>query len=180
VFVPAAASRAIQLEASVLLLREKNDQRGTALEFGPSGRVLHAGQWVEFRVRNKGAKPADITAFFVASDFEIRAIFPMAERQLDTRLEPGAEIVLARTRVTDDTVGEEDLAIVGLPATIPPVNLTILAQSGAGHEFRNAPLQHGDGLAALVAEALDGTRGLQQLEADGDYGVTLLSWRTSP
>ena len=174
-------AQAFRLEASVRALSGVDDHRGIAVGFGPDGRVLRVGQLVEFLVRNAGGRPADVTVFFVSSAFEIRQVYPAAERQMDSRLEPGEEVVIAQTKITDDTLGDEDLVIIGLPPSVPPVNLSVLAQPGVDHGSRDASRPEPNSLAALVGSALEGHRGAShELNPADEFSVALFAWRTVP
>lgn len=170
-----ARSTELRLEAQV------TDNGGASLLTG-STRNLAVGQEVEFRIRNSGTRAVDLSVFFVGSDFSVSPLYPVRGREAQTRLEPGQLVTVYQGTVSADTLGNEGIVVIGLPPKLPPVNLTVLAQGGAGTRGPEARRGGATGLAALVESALSGTRAISPntLEVDAGYAVTMLSWNTVP
>jgi hypothetical protein len=167
---------AMRLETTAFVDDGASDTR-RRLEIGTSGRTLRPKQRVEFHVRNAGTKAVDLTVLFLDGAYGVRALYPQPGQQLDTRLAPGHHVVLGPLTVTDDTLGDEDLIVIGLPPSTPSVDLSVLQQFGLDVTTRGAErLRLGD----LLARALKGSRGRADsvLAPDDEHAVSSFSWRT--
>ncbi len=157
---------------------------GRTPETGPSGRILRPGQYVEFVVRNTGTQAADLTVLFLDGSFGITALYPVPGKELDTRIAPGSQIVIGRYGVNAVTIGQEDLIVIGVPATTPAVSLAVLEQPALNVRTRGEGTRgkRGVGLRGLLATALKGTRdgslGQNVLANEDEHDITLFSWTT--
>jgi hypothetical protein len=148
--------------------------------------VFRPGDLISFRVRN--ASPSmrvDVTLLIVGTDFRIHPFYPRPN-ELGKSLDPGATLKTPPPPGEigkDPPFGPECLVVIAAPATNPPIDFTVLAQSGlplaragVGNQHLRSPL--GELLESAMFGA--GSRsGLEQSVAD-QYGLRILTWRTEP
>jgi hypothetical protein len=162
--------------------------------------VVHPGEFVGWRVTNRGWVDVDITLLYVDSEYAIQSVYP-TRRSVGTvnRLSSAAPGNAYRTRpiqVTDSTLGTEHLAVIALRAEGPPRDFRLLAESNLGtakglemntrgpdDNVINSPLgkllMH-----SVFGEPLNG-EGLRGSSVDGDlssddHTLISVSWMTVP
>ncbi|HEY7153076.1 MAG TPA: caspase family protein, partial [Gemmataceae bacterium] len=72
----ASDSAAEDLEIEMVKLKDKNDKKGEPLKWGAKGLVLQPGDWVSWRVSNRGLMTLDVTLLFIDSGYGIAPLFP--------------------------------------------------------------------------------------------------------
>jgi hypothetical protein len=81
---------------------------------------------VQFRVKNTGKVPVDVTLLYVDSAFGIEALFPDKE---NNRLRPGATVRVPTVDVNAKTTGREYVVVLAVKSEgLQPVDFTALAQ----------------------------------------------------
>ena len=180
----AGEADASQVELGMLAYKSRDDAKGTVLGFGTAGREVTAGDWVAFRVSNRGSAAADVTLLFIDSGYGISCLFPAAGIVGDNRLAPGKDLTTPRVQVTADTIGAEQLVMIAVRAGRDPVDFSCLeqatlAKARAAHRGASAM---GSPLGRLLESAVYGsgkTRGLGAGDL-GAFTVRLLPWVTLP
>ena len=178
----------IQFEVIMVKLHDKTDRKGEPVSWKGHGITLGAGDWIAFRVTNKGKAAADISLLFVDSHFGIQAVFPRPGTTTDNRLAPGDSYQTPAARVNPRTTGQEHMVVIAVEANGPPIDFSCLAQprieqaeaartrGGEGKDMLETPL------GGLFKSALYGrgtTRGLD-VDAVENYALRLLSWQVLP
>ncbi len=181
--VPDAQSR---LPFDAELFRE---ERGVVVPvpLTPGGRTLREGQDVFFSMHNRAREPIDVTLLLVDDGFGITPLFPPSESATAGRLAPGETRRTRSFPVTAKTGIEFDQVIaIAVPASTPPINFRVLAQSAMETVDRSAVVadrsdrRAGSALQMLLADAMSsgGTRSL--MTQANDYAVRLIAWRAVP
>ena len=180
----AGQADAAQVELDMLTYRNRDDAKGTVLGYGTAGREVTAGDWVAFRVGNRGSAAADVTLLFIDSGYGISCLFPAAGIVGDNRLAPGKDLTTQRVQVTADTIGAEQLVLIAVRAGRDPVDFSCLeqptlAKARAAHRGASAM---GSPLGRLLESAVYGSGKARGLGAGdlGDFTVRLLPWVTLP
>jgi hypothetical protein len=166
------------LTVKVELLRlPSSGTAGTAVDFGPDGRVLHVGERVAFRLTNPGDGDLDVTLLLVDANFQIASLFPL-RGSANNRLDRGKTYTTSSFDV-EGPLGAEQVVAIAVPAASPPVSFAALEQDPLV-QARSGPRASASPLGQLLDRALDGigsTRSLRVPEL-ATYSITLLSWRT--
>jgi hypothetical protein len=188
--VSGASDTAVEdLEVEMVKLKDKNDKKGEKLKWGAKGLVLQPGDWVSWRVSNRGLMTLDVTLLFIDSGYGIAPLFPRrgAAGSGENRFLPGQSHLLPPVRVNPKTVGLEHVVVIAVKGEGQPIDFTCLAQPtlekaeesatrGAGKKALDSPL---GGLLKKALYAQGASRGLDMVEADTQV-LRLLSWSVPP
>jgi hypothetical protein len=147
---------------------------------------LRAGQEVAFSLHNRSREPIDVTLLLVDASFGITPLFPRLDSATAGRLEPGESRLTGSFTVTATSIEFDQVIAIGVPASTPPVNFRVLAQSALETLDRGASMadrsdrRAGSALHMLLTGAMfeGGTRSL--MTQTDDYAVRLIAWRAVP
>ncbi len=128
---------------------------------------VKAGQYLQFRVKNVGNVPLDVTVLYVDARSMIEPLFPSSDAALDNRIDPGRERELPLAGISDDPIGWESVVAVGVESTPRHENFRILKQEGLVEVRSQASTSP---LGALLQDAVFGTRGRSAAAAEQDRG----------
>ena len=175
-----ASGSGMRLELRVLRYPTATSTVGRALLSTPADYVIQAGQFAEFRVRNTGDRPVDVTVLYVDAAFGIEPLYPLRDREIDNQLRAGEERIVGRFAVSDMPLGWESAVAIGVESGAVRQNFSMLAQE-------SIELQRGtDGsarspLRRLLEQALLGlderTRGATDVDPT-TFAVKVVAWRT--
>jgi hypothetical protein len=176
-----APGAGLRLDLRVLRYPTATSADGRPLLATPGDYVLRAGEFAEFRVRNTGDRPIDVTVLHVDAAFGIQPLYPLRDREVDNQLKAGEERVIGRFAVTDDPLGWESAVVIAVESSGARQNFSMLAQDsielrrGAEREAASSPL------GRLLEQALHGsgerTRGGPDVDP-ATFGVKVVTWRT--
>ena len=142
---------------------------------------MRAGEFAEFRIRNRADRPVDVTLLYVDAGMGIQPLFPLRDREIDNQVKPGEERIVGRFPVTDMPLGWEAVVAIGVESTMTRQNFTMLAQESLDTR-RGASTAPSSPLHQLLARAMFGsdvrTRGMD-VNAQ-TFAVKLVTWRTDP
>ena len=185
----AANAAAEDLEVTMVKLKNRNDKKGELLKWGAKGLVLQPGDWVSWRITNRGLVPLDVTLLFIDSGYGISALFPRRGTGMSgqNRFLPGKSHLLPPVRVNPKTVGLEHVVVIAVKGEGLPIDFTCLAQPtlekanaatdrALGSSALDSPL---GGLLKNALYAQGASRGLDMGEADTQV-LRLLSWSVPP
>jgi hypothetical protein len=138
---------------------------------------LYSDDVVEFKIRNKGPKAADVTLLFLDSQYGITAMYPQAGRL--NRIEPDGDDHL-KIQIDADTVGIERMLVISVAAepNRPNADFSFLQQQSlpASRGGSTSPL---DALFQEAAFGASGTRGLARIDDVSAARMRLISWQTA-
>jgi hypothetical protein len=185
----ASNSAADDLEVTMVKLKDQNDKKGEPLKWGAQGLVLQPGDWVSWRLTNRGKVPLDVTLLFIDSGYGIAPLFPRrgTAGSGENRFRPGQSHLLPPVRVNHKTVGLEHVVLIAVKGEGQPIDFTCLAQPklekaeeaatrGGGNRALASPL---GGLLKKALYAQGASRGLDMVEADTQV-FRLLTWSVPP
>jgi hypothetical protein len=185
----ASNTAAEDLKVEMVKLIDRNDKKGEQLKWGARGLVLQPGDWVSWRVTNRGKTTLDVTLLFIDSGYGITPLFPRrgAAGSGENRFLPRQSHLLPPVRVNPKTVGLEHVVVIAVKGEGQPIDFTCLAQPtlekaqeaatrGAGKQAIDSPL---GGLLKKAMYAQGASRGLDMVEADMQV-LRLLSWSGPP
>ncbi|MFZ4396916.1 MAG: caspase family protein, partial [Kiritimatiellia bacterium] len=115
--IAVGAPGSTRVRAEVLKYDSTGTTNGVPLASGSSGRIVHGGDTIAFRVSNPGDHPIDVTILFIDADFGITAVFPEPGIVEDNRLFPGQSRLTSRLEVTTETAGQENVVVFAVRAT---------------------------------------------------------------
>jgi hypothetical protein len=177
------------LDVVMVKLKNQNDKIGEPLKWGAKGLVLQPGDWVSWRITNRGKMPLDVTLLFLDSSYGISPLFPRrgTAGSGENRFLPRQSHMLPPVRVNPKTVGLEHVVVIAVKGEGQPIDFTCLAQPnlqkveeaatrGAGKQALNSAL---GGLLKNALYAQGATRGLDMVETDTQV-LRLLSWTVPP
>jgi hypothetical protein len=185
--------RGVAVEVEVRKLRDGNDGEG-APAAGRDVR-LRGGDWVRYRVHNRGTTPADVTLLAVFSDYSIVSFFPEKAAATNNRVPPGRWAQTDALKVSCDTLGREHLVMIAVEGSgRQQVDFACLAEddweaargarpspsSGRARSMARGEAVFQTPLGRLFAHALfrqGQTRGAATAER---YQMGLVSWLTLP
>jgi hypothetical protein len=170
------------LDVKVELVRYASEtaKYGTVVTPGRTGRVLHHGDVVSFRITNPNKFPVDVSLLFVDSQYGITCLFPERGAIDDNRLPPSRTIEIPRIGVSDSTTGPEQVIAIAVRSSLEHQDFRCLEQDSLerlrGTGGMNSPL------GRLLQTTIYGegeTRGLSRTALSA-YRVTTLPWLTEP
>jgi hypothetical protein len=172
----------VALEVELVRYKNKEDKTGEKIVWGQEGVVLHGGDRIGIRVRNRSKFDVDLTILFVDSQFGISPFFP--DDKDENRLTPDQTTPWLRASITDNTIGFEHVTIIAVRAQGQWVDFTALAQPALetvlqrGAQKRAVESTFGK-LAQAALFAKGTTRG-SPVHALDDYSIRVISWKTLP
>jgi hypothetical protein len=185
----ASTNAASDLEIEMVKLKGKNDKQGQKLKWGPTGLVLQPGDFVGWRVTNRGRTTLDVTLLFIDSGYGIDSVFPRRGSAVsgENRFLPDQSHLIGPARVNPNTIGLEHMMVIAVKGEGQPVDFTCLAQPtlekaeeaatrGSGKQVLGSPLGR---LLQNAMYAQGAARGLDVVEADTQV-LRLLSWSVQP
>jgi len=166
------------LDLRVVRHASATDTAGRPLLSRPGDVGIRAGEFAEFRVRNTGPRPLDVTVLYIDAAFGIQSIFPLRDREVDNQVRPGETRVIGRFQVTDMPLGWESAVAIAVESTAAHQNFSMLAQDSiatrSGDDRPASPLRQ------LLERAMfgspTGTRGTDINPAT--FSMKLVAWRT--
>jgi hypothetical protein len=180
-------ARDVDVEAEIRKLRDETDPDGVVVSGTGRALELRGGEWVRFRIHNRGKSPADVTALAVFSDFSVHAFFPEKSGEINNRVPPGAWVQSAALQMNTITVGLEHVVVIAVAgAGRQQIDFACLAEDtweaarGARTRGPNSLPILETPLGQLFAHALFRhglTRGSRAVER---CRMRLLSWHTLP
>lgn len=182
IHIAGSPSSSVDVDMKVKLIRfEKHgDAKGTPVEHGAQGRLLHSGEEIAFEIHNKGPTSIDVSLLLVDSRYGINAVFPERGTIDDNRIPPGGTMVTPRMEVTMNTVGPEQLVALGVRSSTSRVDFTCLEQASL-EKTRGAPSLETP-LGELLKSSMyqeGNTRGLSRSRSS-DHATQLITWWTLP
>ena len=175
----AASGSGLRLDLRVIRYTTASSSAGRPLFSTPGDVVIRAGEFAEFRVRNPGSTPVDVTVLYVDAAFGIQPLYPARDREIDNQLKPGEERVIGRFEVDDMPLGWESAVAIAVASTPERQNFAMLAQESLDirRGSDRAPISP---LSQLLERALFGsenrTRGA---DVDtGTFAAKVVTWRT--
>lgn len=162
----------------------EDDREGVAID--EAHPVFRAGDWVGWKITNRGTSDVDMTLLFVDSDSRIHALFPEEAKQASCRLAPNAmPILVGPKRVNENTVGRENVVAIAVRASDEIREFTNLAADTRDEATRRGGDDEilTEGLGALLDRGVYGQRagskgtdrGLGDAEVQ-KYRMDLISW----
>lgn len=152
---------------------------GRPLFSTPGDVAIRAGEFVEFRVRNDGGRPIDLTVLYIDAAFGIQPLYPARDREVDNQVKPGEERVLGRFAVTDAPLGWESAVAIAVESSTVRQNFSTLAQDSL-EVRRNSDATPPSPLRELLEQAMfgvqDRTRGVNV--NPGPFVIKVVTWRT--
>jgi len=140
---------------------------------------MRAGEFAEFRIRNRADRPVDVTLLYVDAGMGIQPLFPLRDREIDNQVKPGEERIVGRFPVTDMPLGWEAVVAIGVESTMTRQNFTMLAQESLDTRRGESTVPLSP-LHQLLERAMFGsgvrTRGMD-VNAQ-TFAVKLVTWRT--
>ena len=182
----ASTNAASDLEIEMVNLKDKSDKQGEKLKWGPKGLVLQPGEFVGWRVTNRGKTTLDVTLLFIDSGYGIDSVFPRRGSAVsgENRFLPDQSHLIGPARVNPKTVGLEHMMVIAVKGEGQPVDFTCLAQPTLerAESTRGADKSLSSPLGRLLKNAMyaqGASRGLDVVEADAQV-FRLLSWSVQP
>jgi hypothetical protein len=178
----------IDVEVEIRRLRDKDDPDGVKVSGGARALRLRAGEWVRYRIHNRGKTPVDVTLLAVFADYTIASFFPEKPGERDNRVPPGRSAQTDPLKMDADTLGLEHLVAIAVDGTgRQQVDFACLAEDNQ-EAARGALVRGGGGqpvlqtpLGQLFAHALFRRGQVRGAGPDaGRYQMRLLSWQTLP
>ena len=171
-----ASASGPRLDLRVFRYASASDTVGRPLLSRPGDVSIRAGEFAEFRVRNAGQRPLDLTVLYVDAAFGIQSIFPLRDREVDNQVKPGETRVVGRFQVTDMPLGWESAVAIAVESTVARQNFSMLAQDSI--DTRGSDDRPASPLRQLLERAMFGstTRGTDI--NPGTFSVKLVAWRT--
>jgi hypothetical protein len=171
-----ASASGPRLDLRVIRYASASDTVGRPLLSWPGDVSIRAGEFAEFRVRNAGQRPLDVTVLYVDAAFGIQSIFPLRDREVDNQVKPGETRVVGRFQITDMPLGWESVVAIAVESTAARQNFSMLAQDSI--DTRGSDDRPASPLRQLLERAMFGstTRGTDINPAT--FSVKLVSWRT--
>ncbi|PWG65806.1 caspase family protein [Spiribacter halobius] len=178
-----AAAPALETALHVRPIGREGDGRACEWLYAPepppdserhrAGRELEltAGDCVSLVITNRGRSPVDITVLFVDAQFGITALWPGPRQLYNGRIEADGRIAVGEFAAHADTVGREQLIVLGVKveAASQPADLRFLAQAGV----RTRSAAPSRPLEALLAEGGFGASRTRGMGAPGGGGAGL-------
>ncbi len=175
----AASGSGLHLDLRVLRYATASSSAGQPLLSAPGDVAIRAGEFAEFRVRNSGSTPVDVTVLYIDAAFGIQPLYPARDREIDNQLKPGEERVIGRFSVSDMPLGWESAVAIAVESTPVRQNFAMLAQESLELR-RGSDREPISPLGQLLERAMFGsesrTRGA---DVDtGTFAVKVVTWRT--
>ena len=176
-----AGSAGAGLPLDLTLVRYPSPTQGVGrpLFSKPGDVVMRAGEFAEFRIRNRADRPVDVTLLYVDAGMGIQPLFPLRDREIDNQVKPGEERIVGRFPVTDMPLGWEAVVAIGVESTMTRQNFTMLAQESLDTRRGESTVPLSP-LHQLLERAMFGsgvrTRGMD-VNAQ-TFAVKLVTWRT--
>jgi hypothetical protein len=177
------------LDVVMVKLKNQNDKIGELIKWGAKGLVFQPGDWVSWRITNRGRTPLDVTLLFLDSSYGISPLFPRrgTAGSGENRFLPRQSHILPPVRVNPKTVGLEHVVVIAVKGEGQPIDFTCLAQPnlekveeaatrGGAKQALQSPL---GGLLKNALYAHGATRGLDMVESETQV-LRLLSWTVPP
>jgi hypothetical protein len=168
-----------RLDLRVFRYSTASAEAGRPLFATPGDVAIRAGEFVEFRVRNDGVRPIDVTVLYIDAAFGIQPLYPARDREVDNQVKPGEERVLGRFAVTDTPLGWESAVAIAVESSTMRQNFSMLAQDSL-EVRRSSDATTPTPLRALLEQAIfgaeDRTRGVNV--NPGTFAVKVVTWRT--
>ena len=117
----------VDVDFRMFKLRDRADQVGEPILWGPKGIVFKSGDWIAWRITNNGGIPADVTLFHIDRAYHIQAVFPSSSDSTN-RLEPGRSFPFIVRSIYARNTGPECMVLLAVKANRPPLDLTVLAE----------------------------------------------------
>ena len=175
------ASSDLNVEIELLRLHSKGDTEGEAVAWQDQGLVVHPGERLACRVKNKGRSAVDVTLLYVDAGYGIKAVFPKSGTATDNRVYAGESVLAFKGTMNGKTLGLEHLVMIAVPGEGQPVDFSALEQptlakargNGSSDRALDSPL------GSLMRTALYGSGGKRGLDADDfdRHSLALISWR---
>jgi hypothetical protein len=170
----------VQVELHLEKRKGEKDPRGPRLSDVERSRVK-SGQWIGFRIVNKGKTRVDVTLLYIDSNYVIQDIFPFANSGEENRILPGKSLGPAQANwVSDKTVGLEHFVLIAVEARQEQRSdfsylATPQGRDPGDRRERQMPL------GRLLDHALFRAGGTRSSEAGGgDHQIRVVSWRIVP
>jgi len=157
-----------------------------AVPSAPGGRTLRAGQEIAFSLHNRAREAIDVTLLLVDNAFGVTLLFPPPASATAGRLDPGETRRTGSFAVTASEIEFDQVVAIGVPASTPPINFQVLAQSSIDTVDRSAGVadrsdrRAGSALQMLLTSAMSGGGTRSLMTQANDYAVRLIAWRAIP
>jgi hypothetical protein len=175
-----------QLELHIMRYPSETATNGRLIA-GASDVSIKAGEFLEYRLKNTGTVPLDVTVLYLDACYGITPIFPRQDRDIDNQIKPNEErIIPGRVELTEDPLGWEATIAIGLESTMKRQHFKMLQQpcvkaaaTRSANEMRRGDAQP---LAKLFEDAVLGPAvGMRGPKLSmGQFVVKVASWRTDP
>lgn len=164
----------------MLALNNKFDRKGVPIALD---RPVHLrpGQWVAFRISNRGVAAIDVTLLFVDSQLAIEPVFPEKSTSGNNRIQGGTSFVSMPAEILATTTGHEQLVAIAVKAQGGPTDFLFLTQPNLKQAMQQRGFDDGSPLARLLKTAnyRDGiARGLAVADMS-QYCVRSIPWNVA-
>jgi len=162
-----------QVVVEVLMESRKgeDDEKGVLLDATKRAAVRH-GQWVGFRIVNKGPQKADATLLFINSHGQIKPLFPNPRDTRDNRIPSGASVGTHSFQVDRRTIGQEHVVLIAVERVGSQVDFSYLCDP----TLRDMPLRD-TSLGRLLHHALFRIGHTRGVDVADNHCISVLSWR---
>ena len=135
--------------------------------------AVRAGERLQFIVRNTGTLPLDVTLLYIDANSGIWPLFPLTDRELDNRIDPGRDRALEPVEITADPLGWESVIAIGVESTPRHENFRQLAQESLP-DGRGPSAGPPSAFRTLLESAVSGTRSVPVRGAEdrGRFAIT--------
>jgi hypothetical protein len=180
---------AVDVEIVMRKHRSKEDLEGEEVLWQKGGVTFTPGDWVSWKVKNRGKEHVDISILFVNGAYGIIPLYPGPTTSGENRWEPGKTEPFKPIRINARTVGLEHLVLIAVKGEGAAIDFTYLAQPTL-KQAESKAVEHGkergkafsSPLGKLFQTALyahGNTRG-EDSEAMDSCAMRLISWRVLP
>jgi hypothetical protein len=181
---PADDSR-MNVDFKILRYKSRSDRHGTEIDLTKGPLNLVAGDFVGWRMTNRGAFDVAVSLLYIDAGFGVHAIFPRAGSGTDNLLTRGGGTYSTRpVKITNTPVGNEHVVLIAVPRRTgsQPPDFSFLEQptlpKTRGSE--NNPALNSR-IGRLLQQAMYGTGGTRGVDAGDTAEAHLMhqSWRVS-
>jgi hypothetical protein len=167
------------LDVDLELLLKATDGVMRPMPFGPRGRVLVPGDKIAFELTNYSRFAVDVTLLFVNSRVGIECVFPRNE---NNRFAPGESEQIRNGKITDETLGAEQIVMIAVRADGLQKDFCFLEQPTLRQRKTRAPSVRKSPLESILLRATYGKGELRGVNIAGteDYTIRLLAWTVVP
>jgi len=177
----AAVATAFDVQLELLRYESTGDRTPRVITWN-NDLALQKGDIVQFRVKNTGATPVDVTLLFIDENYGITPLLPRSSFHAGVRVAPQKSIVSGRSRITA-AAGHERVALIAVRpkeqqevinfAWLAQPSLELAMQSRGSDASPPSPLEE---LLRTSLFAAGPTRGRDVTEVY-DFTIRMMSWR---